>query len=222
MKNIKIKYTSQKRIKKDDLNIPSTVTIVGTGGFGAWVSYFCALAGVKEIILINPGGKIDNGRHNIYERELSIFPYKKSDYGKSKVNALHKLIKTVREEVRVITFNKRFDPKTDIKLLKGIVFAGISNTELHQQIFNLSKKKGLKCYGGTYNGVEIGAFHKLPTNLKIGENTIPVWVGSAAMSALLTIYSAFVTPINYIGKFEELKMDYAKFNKRFIGIDTQI
>jgi len=67
-----------------ELTIPKKVAVIGLGGGGSWVAITLALAGVKELIVM------DNDI--IEESNLNRTLYRYSDIGKSKVTAIKELI----------------------------------------------------------------------------------------------------------------------------------
>lgn len=67
-----------------NLRIPHSVTIIGVGGIGGWVSFLFPLVGVSELILVDP---------DILEvSNLNRLPYKQDQVGMHKVHAMAELI----------------------------------------------------------------------------------------------------------------------------------
>lgn len=180
------------------LNVPETVTVIGTGAYGAWVAYYAALAGVNRIVLMNPGNKNNGGKDAIHDREVVVGPYDYAMIGQAKTEALREIIRRVRPEATVITYVQKYDPATDADKLEGTVFAGVSSESVYAGIFSGAASKGLPCFGGGYNGLTFGSFTEVPEGFTIQAN-LPVWSGSAAMSALTSFYSAAVEPGNFLG-----------------------
>lgn len=199
--------------------IPDTVTIVGAGAFGGWVGLFAAIAGVRRLVLVNPGSEKGNDRHDIQEREIAVGPYRFSDLHRPKVRALAEIIAPLRPRAVIEPHIHLFDPTSDdsTRLLEGLVFAGVSHTDVNRAIFRLAASKGLRCFSGGYAGVKVASISELPTQETIGGNEIPVWVGSAALSALLAIHAAFISPINYVGALQELLLSKTDFELRMAG-----
>ena len=199
------------------LKVPHTVTVVGTGAFGSWVSLFAALAGVKRLILINPGTPEGTGEEDIHEREIAVGPYRLTDMHHPKVAALAELVRSCRPQIDVVTHMIVFNPRESdhVSLLEGDVFSGISNEKLFAETWKAAVQRGLRCFGGGYNGTSVAVFSsEMPSHLKIGGNEIPLWVGSAALSAALALHSAIVSPLNYLGSLSELQLDSLGLSER--------
>lgn len=194
--------------------VPETVTVVGTGAFGSWVAYFAAIAGVKQLVLINPGSDDGSSDEDIHEREIAVGPYRMSDLRRSKVLALKEIINEMRPDAKVETHIQLFDHRSEkcVRLLKGVIFAGVSNTETNHGTFQAALRLGLRCFSGRYNGVRFGVVSHLPKSETIGGNEIPVWVGSAALSALFALHAACVESFNYYGDLEEVSLRSADFD----------
>ena len=191
-----LNYECQEAIS--GLNVPETVTVVGTGAYGAWVAYFAALSGVNRIVLINPGNEENDGKDGIHDREVVVGPYDYNHLGGDKTTALKELIARMRPSAEVVNYIQKFNPEEDADKLEGVVFAGVSGLGVYTGIFEAAANKGLACYGGGYDGLKWGSFSEVPSEFEISPN-LPVWNGSAAMSALTSIYSAFAEPGNFYG-----------------------
>ena len=158
--------------------IPEVATVVGTGGFGAWAAILAARAGVKKLVLINPAGaRPGAASHDVEEREIECGPFLRRHLGWSKVDALAELIGEFSSAV-IESHKIPWDPDLHGDLLEGVVFAGPSGQRAFDGVWDESVKRGLPCYTGTYNGVEVGVFSSKP-ELKIID--APVWIGSLAI-----------------------------------------
>lgn len=82
------------RQKDLNLKIPESVAILGAGGIGSWVALFMAMVGVKKIVVIDPD--------IIEEHNLNRTPYKLSQIGLPKVQAIAELIYERRSDVELI------------------------------------------------------------------------------------------------------------------------
>jgi hypothetical protein len=76
-------------------------------------------------------------------------------------------------------------------------------------IWRLAGERGLRCFTGTYNGTQVGVF-STPPNLRLID--APVWVGSAALCAILAVNAAFVKPIN-------LWSDISTFDRGHVDVE---
>lgn len=78
------------------LNIPDSVAVLGVGGIGSWVALFFSLAGVPEIVIVDP---------DVLEfSNLNRTPFRADQAGMEmyKVYALEELIKERRLDTEVI------------------------------------------------------------------------------------------------------------------------
>jgi len=86
------------RQKELPLNIPPAVSVIGVGGVGSWVALDFALVGVKNIVLVDPD--------KIEASNLNRTPFKLSQVGKHKVQALMELVLERRDDVNVVPLPK--------------------------------------------------------------------------------------------------------------------
>jgi len=89
------------RQKPLDVEAPESVTVIGVGGVGSWVALDLALAGVEKIYLVD-FDEIE--RHN-----LNRTPFKESQIGKDKIQALTELIAERRMDAEVIPLDNRIE-----------------------------------------------------------------------------------------------------------------
>jgi molybdopterin/thiamine biosynthesis adenylyltransferase len=89
------------RQDKLDINTPKTVTIIGCGGVGSWVAFDFALTGVKHIILID--------YDKVEMSNLNRTPFKLSNVGQYKTEALSELIAERRRDVKISCINKQIE-----------------------------------------------------------------------------------------------------------------
>jgi len=86
------------RQKELPLNIPPSVSVIGVGGVGSWVALDFALVGVKNIVLVDPD--------KIEASNLNRTPFKLSQVGKHKVQALMELVLERRDDVNIMPLPK--------------------------------------------------------------------------------------------------------------------
>lgn len=91
-------YDRQKTL---NIKLPKSLTVIGVGGVGSWVSLFGALAGIKKIHLID--------FDIVEDTNLNRTPFTKTQIGESKVGALMSLIRERRPEANVVIFNGRIE-----------------------------------------------------------------------------------------------------------------
>lgn len=90
-----------KRQDELDLNPPKSVTVIGVGGVGSWVALDLALAGVEKLYLADHD---EIERHN-----LNRTPFKESQIGQDKTQAVAELVAERRMDAEVIPINKRIE-----------------------------------------------------------------------------------------------------------------
>src|SRR5438105_3097278 len=77
------------------LTLPSAVAVVGCGGVGSWIGYFLALAGVPKLYLFDSD--------KVSESNLNRMPFGPEDIGRTKPEALKRLILRSRPRTKVET-----------------------------------------------------------------------------------------------------------------------
>jgi ThiF family len=198
-----VDYSLQQRV--NGLVIPESVTVVGTGGFGAWAAFFAALAGVKKLLLFDPG-KVDG-------KDVARGPFTHKQIGTSKVASLRNLIMERRPNTEIRIHERKFELSTDEHLLVGTIFEGVSDQNAMEGISEIAKQKNIPVISGAYYGLDGYVFAGLPRNLKVPSEDAPVWVGATALSGLLAIYSAFVKPFSFVGRIDSVAMDANQVEK---------
>ena len=98
------------------ITVPSSVTVIGLGGVGAWTALNLALIGVKEIHLID--------HDTIEPHNLNRTPFKLSQVNMNKAAAIAEIIYERRDDIDVHVYPKRFEDLTEIEL------EDIKNTEV--------------------------------------------------------------------------------------------
>jgi hypothetical protein len=212
-----VDYSCQEAVKNyaPDFAVPDVATVVGTGGFGAWAAIYLAIAGVKQLILINPTGRTGD-TEDIAGREIALGPFYDRHFGMAKVDALEEIALAMRPDIAIEKHKILFDPAVHGDLLKGNVFAGVSNMKIINGIFMEAKARGLKCFTGSYYAHRVGTYDSYPQGM-IMDAKAPVWVGSAALSALLTVNSAIVSSTNYHGDLSELNLHKQALEVRLLA-----
>ena len=112
-------YSLQNQIS--GLRVPPAVSVVGTGGVGAWIALFASIAGVRRLILFDPG--VVDGK------DLSRSPFKQQHLGMPKVTALQSLILELRPDAKVETYARGYEPEDESRL-EGAVFHSASNNRV--------------------------------------------------------------------------------------------
>ena len=104
------------RQKDLTITVPSSVTVIGLGGVGAWTALNLALIGVKEIHLID--------HDTIEPHNLNRTPFKLSQVNMNKAAAIAEIIYERRDDIDVHVYPKKFEDLTEIEL------EDIKNTEV--------------------------------------------------------------------------------------------
>lgn len=214
-------FSFQERVKQHEASfvVPECATIVGTGAFGAWVAIFLAKAGVPKLVLINATGedtKRKGRTEDVEGRELAVGPFLDSHLGMAKVDALEEMVLSMRPDICVEKHKVVFVPRDHSHLLYGTVFAGVSDIDVLKGIFRESKRRGLRCFGGSYFANVASTFTDVPADLVI-ESDAPCWVGSTATSALLAVNSALMQQINFCQNISTLGVGSANILRNSVG-----
>lgn len=208
---VKADYSLQTGIR--GLRVPSTLTIVGTGRLGSWAALFAAISGVQRLILLDPA--------TVDAKDVATTPFKLSQIGKPKVEAAREIVLDARPDASVVIHQQLFVAEKDAQLLEGAVINGASDQNLRRLLPTLAQKKGLHYAAGGYSGLGVAVMDSFPSTSQIAESDSPVWAGSAALSAILTIYGVFVAPINFAGEISRLNVPKAKVNATFKAFGSE-
>lgn len=92
------------RQRELDVNPPNKATVIGVGGVGSWVALDLALAGVDKLYLADHDG--------IEKHNLNRTPFKQSQIGMDKTQAVVELISERRMDAEVIPITKRIEDTT--------------------------------------------------------------------------------------------------------------
>lgn len=196
-----------------DLHVPEVVTIVGCGGFGAWPALFAALAGVKQLNLIDMA--------DVDALDLARAPFAPQDVGKPKSDALKNVIAYLRPGAHVTSTKKRVST-SDLSLLQGTVFDGTNDMDLARNLPGLLQKNGQTYVTGFYGGNKVGVATGFTPDLEFESGrSVPVWIGNAAMSGALGVMAAFVKPFTFIGNPVELNQSPAVIAKAVRDFGTK-
>src|SRR5690606_25623628 len=193
-----VDYDLQRRVR--GLVVPARVTVIGTGGYGSWTALFAALSGVSEMRLIDSS--------DVSARDLARTPFRPADVGKPKAEVMADLIAGFRPEV-VVKPEKRFvEPSDDDVFFGEVLFDGTDYQPLAESLPRQTAERGMRYVHGFYRDTLVGTVTDkyLPELHYESGNETPVWVGGAALSALLGLFSAFVKPFAYAGSPPALGM----------------
>jgi hypothetical protein len=208
---LKIDYSLQKEIQ--GLNIPSTLTVVGIGRLGSWAALFAAVSGVDRLVLFDPS--------TVDAKDVATTPFKPSQVEMDKVEAIREIILASRPNAKVVTHKQLFVVDKDAQLLEGAVINGASDQELRRRLPDVARNKGLRYAAGGYKGLGVAVMDSFPTTSQIAPKDSPVWAGSAALSAVLTLYGVFVSPLNFAGSIHKLSLSRAQINAAFKALGNE-
>jgi len=177
------------RQKELNLKVPEGVMVVGCGGVGSWVGLFSALAGVENILLVDPDV--------IEEHNLNRTPFTQTQVGQNKAEALGFLIKERRPGVQLGVVPLRVEDLVLIAPAEAwaqipVVFDCRDTSEPLPDFL-----KGKTPIVGGYNGNSI-TLHTWPDlrptplwgAVGQGYNT-PSWVAPPTLLASLLIFATF-------------------------------
>ena len=204
-----VDYSLQSKIS--GLQVPDVISVVGCGGFGSWPALFAALSGVKKLVVFDPA-QIDS-------LDLARTPYPASYLGKAKVTALRDLIVHLRPDVSVETHEQLFATK-DFGLIQGpILFDGTNDPELGEALSKSAEQRKFRYVTGFYIGENVGVMNSYAGAPKFesGKN-VPVWIGTAALSGILALNSAFHEPFSFLGSTRELNTSSQKMAKKLSAL----
>lgn len=208
---VKPDYSLQKGIR--NLNVPKTLSVVGAGRLGSWVALFAAVSGVENFVLVDPGV--------VDAKDLATTPFTPSQVGKDKVEATRELIMSVRPDAQVSTHKIYLKGDKDASLLEGAIINGASDQNLRRVLPGLAKRSSAKYAAGGYLGTKVAVTDRFPKSYGIAEGEPPVWGGGAALSAILTLHSVFVKPINFVGEISSIGVKDADIDKIFRAYSDQ-
>lgn len=90
-----------KRQRELDVNPPNKATVIGVGGVGSWVALDLALAGTEKLYLAD--------HDEIEGHNLNRTPFKESQIGMDKTQAVAELVAERRMDTEVIPITKRIE-----------------------------------------------------------------------------------------------------------------
>lgn len=93
-----------------DLKVPEKVAVIGVGGVGSWVVKFCAIAGVKNMIIIDPD--------YLEVHNLNRTPYAFTYVDDYKVSAAEEMVYRIRPNIEIEAFPMRTDELPDVIIEK--------------------------------------------------------------------------------------------------------
>lgn len=164
-----------------ELKLPSRVVVVGCGGAGSWASLFCALCGAEDITLIDPDV--------VETSNLNRTPYKMSDVGRPKVDALADLIME-RRRIDVFAINDVFPSLVSVDK-DTVLIDATDNIGSQRDVHEVARINGARYIRVGYNGHMVSVSDDPtvvwecdddPDDDTYGTSS---WVGSSSLAGLL-------------------------------------
>jgi len=169
-------YNRQKSL---GLNIDTSISVVGLGGIGFWVSKFAAMSGISKIYAFDPDVLEENNLNRL-DLPLKFINRNKADIVKIVINS-------IRPQCTIYTFPFKFSDmhNTDTDWL-------IDCTDNYSsQITNqkIAKSKGMKYLKAGYDGEAFSINNKVAEwgDVEDGYQITPSWVVPAVIVASMTV-----------------------------------
>lgn len=177
-------FSRQDAVKK--LEIPSALTVIGTGGLGTWVAYFAALTGVQQLIIYDKG--------LVTESDLARFPFSPGTVGTPRGEALKKEILRIRPGTIVdLKGPWRSDPTNNI--LAGPVFnCAAGPNGFDEDIRSRCEIAKTRYVSGAYLGLELFVTGEVGPVFTPQQEPVGTWNAAVATTAALMLTSGLVKP----------------------------
>jgi sulfur carrier protein ThiS adenylyltransferase len=175
-------YNRQQNIQ---LNIPTSITIVGCGGIGSWIAYLGAIIGIKKITLVD-GDKIE-------EHNLNRTPFFYYQIGEYKTEALKTLINSLRPNTQVITINQHLSRENINQIKEKVgndtIITCVDNNNARELINKyFSNNKKYYCYAEGNDTWKIEEELKETFEFNTGYRIIPQWLYPNLMCSIQLLY----------------------------------
>ncbi len=159
-----VDYSKQAEMDEDlvNVNVRTTMIIVGTGGIGFWLGIHACMLGFKQFILFD-GDSVDR-------TNLNRLPLKQQWLGKKKVVALKHTMRSMRPDIAVHIVPRNFNVDIDKGFISKInnehsygyanhLFDCTDNAFTQKALFAMCKEFGNFIYSKLgYEGYNIGAY----------------------------------------------------------------
>jgi len=193
------------RQKPLELDLPDIAIIVGVGGVGAWAAIFAAMAGIKNLILIDPD--------NLEIHNLNRLPFTVEDIHRYKVAVVTRFIQKIRPNAKVVFFAKRFQEVMKTlpsvinvvfpnKYPRIVVIDAVDSNDTSKEIQKFCRENNYQLIDLKYDGFVVSAYLDNPKNIpetfltdpedRAGYLTAPSFVAPAAIVAAFGIIGAVI------------------------------
>jgi molybdopterin/thiamine biosynthesis adenylyltransferase len=161
-------YTRQTSL---ELDVPERVTIIGLGGIGFWMAMGLAMAGTRELILVDSDVFEDHNRNRV--------PIHEYDVGNYKVDVASEHIRDLRPYCEVIPYNKHTDKLSKDALEKINETCIVDCRDNVKPIPNINKPILKAGYDGTKLTIHTHPnYDCIFGDINGGYRIIPSWVGT--------------------------------------------
>ncbi|MCD6489499.1 MAG: ThiF family adenylyltransferase [Thermodesulfobacterium sp.] len=171
-------YDRQKSLNLKEVKVAS---IVGCGGTGFWTAYLLAMSGVEHLILVD-ADRVD-------ETNLNRLPLSKRHIGVPKVEAVYDMVKRIRPNTFIETYQRKIETEEDCSILSGVIFACTDNLKSQRLLWAYAKKNGLKYQRVGYDGTVLCVTKAFPLSFdeqsenEAGYQITPSWVIPAVLAS---------------------------------------
>jgi len=122
---------------------PSSAMIIGVGGVGSWIALFLAIAGVREIYVVD--GDV------VEEHNLSRTAFPEYLVGLKKVEALETLMSMIRPSTKLYVIDRNIVDAREMPLPTKIVIDSTDNPELHRKLEKRALTEGFNLIRANYD-----------------------------------------------------------------------
>lgn len=175
-------YDLYNRQQELNLSIPSSVTVVGCGGAGAWVAIACAMSGVQTLYLFDPDTLEESNRGRL--------PFCQSSINRPKVEVVRDFIMALRPDAIVVAIQDKLEGiLLDIQLSVSEVFIECTDSPRAQfTIYKACQAAGRRFIRAGYDGTRLTVTSNVSgwirTDVEEENYTInPSWVGTCLVLA---------------------------------------
>lgn len=160
-----------------NLTVPQSVSVVGCGGTGTWISIMCAMGGVKTLTLFDS---------DIVEiHNLSRLPFDfEGSIGRKKTEVLAEHIKRMRPGITIYQYDGIYNDTDLFRLVDDIVFDCNDDYKTQMRIFRYCKEHNIK-----YVGIGCNADH-----ISVKSQIDKLW-GEGPMERYQVVPMFFIPPI---------------------------
>jgi len=167
------------RQKSLGLNIDTSVTILGSGGIGFWVTKFAAMSGINKIYVFDPD-VIEENNLNRLDLPMKFVNRNKADIAKIVVNS-------IRPECNIYAFPFKFSDMHDTNTDWIIDCTDNYESQINNQ--KIAKSKGIRYLKAGYDGESFSINNKVAEwgDVEDGYQITPSWIVPAVIVAAMTV-----------------------------------